>query len=323
MTDLQVFVTKFFDTLGAIVEEVEYSLIYVIIPEEYNDVFGKTELKLCFDYEVYLENPDYEFVTFGSFILDKIISLSFKYSSSSIRYVFIDNLNVIEPEEKIKKFLNKDRCNIEIIEQDKVINYFVNYNFKVNYISDNVVEEFENVVINLNTLCVSNDFSKNLNNIFYGIKPQYDYPLNCSVDFLEGFKKAVEEIKFIGKSKANDFVNKSAKDKEIKRINEYYQSLKIEAEKRMKRKNLSQEKVNEYKHKIELYDIEKNKQLNEIIERYNIKSEIIFQNTVVYAVPVIYFKYKLTSRNEPDGQLGSCYFNKCYPRGVNITNCFN
>ncbi|RMD04319.1 hypothetical protein D9O40_02410 [Clostridium autoethanogenum] len=310
MTDLQVFVTKFFDTLGAAVEEVEYSLIYVIIPEEYNDVFGKTELKLCFDYEVYLENPDYEFVTFGSFILDKIINLSFEYSRASIRYVLVDNLNVIEPEKKIKDFLSKDRCNIEIIEQYKVINYFARYSFKVNYISDNAVEEFENIVIDMNNLCISNNFSKILNNIFYETKPKYDYPLNCSVDFLEGFKKAVKQIESISKLKANNFVNTSVKDKETERINEYYQSLKIEAEKRMKRKNLSQEKINEYKHKIKLYDIEKDRQLNEIIERYNVKSEIIFQNTVVYAVPVIYFKYKLTSRNESDGKLGSCYFNK-------------
>jgi hypothetical protein len=310
MTDLQVFVTKFFDTLGAAVEEVEYALIYVVIPDEYKSVFGKTELKLCFDYEVYLENPDYEFVTFGSFILDKIINLSFEHSRASIRYVLVDNLNVTEPEKKIKDFLNKDRCNIEIIEQDKCINYFAKYSFKVNYISDNVVEEFENLVIDMNNLCVSKSFSENLSSIFYETNPQYDYPLNCSVDFLEGFKKAVKQIESTSKLKANNFANISAKDKEIERINKYYQSLKIEAEKRMKRKNLSQEKINEYKHKIRLYDIEKDRQLNEIIERYNVKSEIIFQNTVVYAVPVMYFRYKLTSRNEPDGKLGSCYFNK-------------
>lgn len=133
--------------------------------------------------------------------------------------------------------------------------------FKVNYISDNVVEEFENIVIDMNNLCISNNFSKILNNIFYETKPKYDYLLNCSVDFLEGFKKAVKQIESISKLKANNFVNTSVKDKEMERINEYYQSLKIEAEKRMKRKNLSQEKINEYKHKIKLYDIEKDRQL--------------------------------------------------------------
>ena len=131
MSDLQRFVIKFFNTLGAAVEEVDYALIDVLIDDEFKNIFGKTELKLCFDYEVYLENPKYELVTFGSFILDKIIDLSFQFSNTCIRYAIVDNLNVTEPEKKIKKFLNLDRTNVEIIEENKVINYFVKYSFKV------------------------------------------------------------------------------------------------------------------------------------------------------------------------------------------------
>lgn len=310
MTDLQAFVTKFFDVMGAIVEEVEYSLIYVVIPDEYKDIFGKNELKLCFDYEAYLENPDYEFVTFGSFILDKIINLSFEYFNACIRYVFVDNLNVAEPEKRIKDFLSENVYNIEIMAQSKVINYFTKYDFKVNYISDNIIENFEDAVIDMSTLRVSNDLSEILNSVFYDVKPQYDYPVNCNVDFLAGFKKAVEQIKIIGSSKMNDFRNMPVENREIKRINEYYESLKSEAEKRMRRKNLSQEKVDEYKHKIDLYDSEKSRQIDEIKDRYNVKLEVIFQNAVVYAVPVIYFKYKLIHRNKLENKLGECYFNK-------------
>lgn len=36
-------------------------------------------------YEVYVENQEYELVTFGSFILDKILDLSFKLSNTCIR----------------------------------------------------------------------------------------------------------------------------------------------------------------------------------------------------------------------------------------------
>ncbi|WP_249175655.1 hypothetical protein [Clostridium tyrobutyricum] len=301
---------KIFKVLGAVVEEVEYSLVYVVIPDEYKEIFGKTELKLCFDYEVYLENPDYEFVTFGSFVLDKIINMSFDYSGTSIRYVVVDNLNVTKPEEKIKKFLNEDRCNIEIIGQSKEINYFTNYNFKVDYISDNIIEEFENTVIDMGNLCVSDNFCRNLNKVFYETKPQYDYPLNCNVNSLEGFKNAVKQIKKISKTKIDDFNKVPIKDREIKRINKYYESLKYEAEKRMQRKNLSVEKINDYKHKIELYDIEKNRQITEITDRYNVKLELTFQNAVVYAVPVICFTYKVVKRNKSDNQFEMCYFNK-------------
>ena len=43
----------------------------------------------------------------------------------------------------------------------------------------------------------------------------------------------------------------------------------------MKRKNLSEEKINDYKHKIEIYNIEKQRQLNEITEKYRYKISYI------------------------------------------------
>lgn len=308
MTDLQQFVIKFFDTLGALIDEVDYALIDVLIEDQYKNIFGKTELKLCFDYEVYLENPNYELVTFGSFILDKIIDLSFNISNTSIRYAIVDSLKVFEPENKIKKFLNLDRTNVEILEENKVTNYFVKYSFKISYISDNTIEEFEEVVINMNSLSVSHNFCNNLNNIFYENKPQYDYPLNCKIDFLESLKEALKEIEKIKEFKANKFSSKSTINREMERINQYYESLKLEAEKRMKRKNLSEDKVNEYKHKIKVYDIEKDRQTNEITEKYRVKSQVIFQNALVYAVPMICFKYKLSGRNISEDMF-ECLYN--------------
>ncbi|MEQ8197775.1 MAG: hypothetical protein ABRQ27_07200 [Clostridiaceae bacterium] len=308
MTDLQQFVIKFFDTLGAAVVEAEYALIDVLIDEKYKNIFGKTELKLCFDYEVYLENHQYELITFGSFILDKIIHLSFNISNTSIRYVVVNNLNLTEPENKIKKFKNLDRTNVEILEERKVMNYFVKYSFKISYISDNTIEEFEDVVIDMNSISISEKFSKNLNNIFYERKQQYHYPLDCNIDFLDGFKEALKEIESIKAFKSDRFSGKLIIKREIERINQYYNSLKFEAEKRMKRKNLSEDKISEYEHKIKIYNIEKYRQINEMEEKYRVKSQITFQNAVVYAVPMICFKYKLSGRNKPEGEF-QCLYN--------------
>lgn len=311
MSQLQQFVIRFFNTLGAAIEEVDYALIEVLIDDEYKNIFGKVEMKLCFDYEVYLENPDSELVIFGSFILDKIIDLSFKFSNSCIRYAVGDNLNIAEPEKKIKKFLNLDRTNIEIIEESKIRSYFVKYSFKVKYISDNTIEEFEEVSIDMNSLSISHEFCNNLNNIFYETNPQYDYPINCNIDFLEGLKRAVEEIGSIEKSKKERLSSKLIIDKELERINFYYDSLKLECEKRMKRKNLSEEKVNDYKHKIDIYNIEKQRQINEIIEKYRIKSEILFENAVVYELPMVRFKYRIKSRNTLVEE-GTCIYNTIF-----------
>ena len=308
MSDLQRFVIKFFNTLEAIVDEVDYALIDVLIDDEFKNIFGKTELKLCFDYEVYLENPSYELVTFGSFILDRIIDLSFKLVNTSIRYSVVDNLNIAEPEKKIKKFLNLDRTNIEIIEESKNMNYFVKYSFKLSYVSDDTIEEFEDVVIDMNSLSVSQKFYDNLNSVFYESKPQCDYPLNCSMDFFEGLKCALKDIAIVKELKMEKFTSKLLVNKEIERINLYYDSLELEAEKRMKRKNISEEKINEYKHKIDLYDIEKQRQLNEITEKYRVKTNVFLENAVVYAVPMVSFKYKLIGREKSEEEC-TCFYN--------------
>jgi len=308
MSNLQQFVIKFFTTLGAAIEEVDYALIHVLIDDEFKNIFGKTELKLCFDYEVYLENPKYELVTFGSFILDKIIDLSIKLSNTSIRYAVVDNLNVAEPEKKIKKFLNLDRTNLEIIDEKKFINYFVKYSFKVTYASDNTIEEFEDAVIDMKSMSISNKFYDNLNSVFYESKPQYDYPLNSNIDFLMALKEVLKEIDRIKELKTEQLGNIVIINKEEERINLYYDSLKIEAEKRMNRKNLSEEKVNDYKHKIEIYNMEKQRQLNEITEKYKIKTNVFLQNAVVYAVPMIVFKYKILGRNNSNEEC-TCFYN--------------
>lgn len=308
MSDLQGFVIKFFNTLGAVVDEVDYALIEVLVDDEFKNIFGKTELKLCFDYEVYLENPQYELVTFGSFILDKIMDLSFKFSNNCIRYAIVDNLNIMEPEKKIKKFLDLDRTNVEIIEESNTMDYFVKYSFKVRYVSDNTIEEFEDMVIDMKTLSISNEFCENMDAVFYEPKQQYSYPLDCNVDFLEGLKKALKEIKSIKELKMDKFSRDSLVNRESQRIVLYYESLKLETEKRMKRKNLSEEKINDYKHKIEIYNIEKQRQLNEITEKYSIKSYVFLENVVIYEVPMVVFKYKLTGRNRA-GEEFKCIYN--------------
>ncbi len=76
----------------------------------------------------------------------------------------------------------------------------------------------------------------------------------------------------------------------------------------MHRKNLSEEKINEYGHKIEIYNNEKQRQISEITEKYRVKSYIFLENAVVYAVPIIVYKYKLTGRNKA-GEEFECIYN--------------
>lgn len=73
---LQQFVTETVENLGGMVMPVEYALCHVLIPETYASYFqNKTEHKLSFDFEVAQENPDSEFVTFGSYVLEQLLAI--------------------------------------------------------------------------------------------------------------------------------------------------------------------------------------------------------------------------------------------------------
>jgi len=54
--------------------------------------------------------------------------------------------------------------------------------------------------------------------------------------------------------------------------------------------------------------MEKQRQLNEITEKYKIKTNVFLQNAVVYAVPMIVFKYKILGRNNSNEEC-TCFYN--------------
>ena len=312
MTGLQQFVTNFFETLDSAVVEVEYALIEVLIPDKYVTTFGKSELKLCFDYEVYLENTDYELVTFGSFILDKIIDLSFLSAKTSMRYVNVNNLDVYQPEEKIKKYIGLERNNIDILEDFSIINSFIKYSFKVRYVSDNTFEEFQDIIIDSRTGERSIQFEENCDTIFYDSKPeQYALPIEVPINFQLNLKKSIEILNEIAHSKAEKMMNDSEYEKEANRITLYYESLKNEAKKRSTRKNLAEEKIAEYENKIKIYEMEKNRQLNDVHEKYTVKPELLLQNIIIYAVPYKKYVYKV-SENRATNEDKTCYYNMLF-----------
>jgi len=116
--NLQNFVLQVIEIIGGDIDRLEYALCYVILPDEYIDMFeGKSEMLLAFDIEVAQENPDSEFVTFGSYILDKIIEIANKKAICTTRYIAVDNLILGKAQEKLKNFLNIDRGILEILQE--------------------------------------------------------------------------------------------------------------------------------------------------------------------------------------------------------------
>lgn len=292
--NLQSFVTSVIEAMGGLVEPLEYALCEVIIPDEYKEYFqGKTEMVLAFDFEVAEENPSAEFVTFGSYVLDKLIEIINAKAVTSVRYAVIDKLVLADAGDKLKKFLNIDRGTLEIVEEKKVMAGFAVFNFITGFTTEERVEENNEIWIDLTAGTVSQEMKDAKSSIFYETEPREIYPVSKLIPITDAFTTAFEEVKRTVDVEKLKYKDGLILQSEIKRIEEYYEDLLKENNKRMQRKGITEERIQELEGKNHALLLEKERQLNEIIEKYSVVTDIALQNGVIYFIPVIQYGIKL------------------------------
>lgn len=297
--NLQNFATSVIEAMGGLVEPIEYALCEAIIPEEYKEHFqGKTELLLAFDFEVAEENPSAEFVTFGSYVLDKLIEIINTKAVTTVRYVVVDKLILAGAEEKLKKFLNIDRGTLKIIEEKKVMTGFVVFNFITGFTTEERVEENKEIWVNMAANTVSQEMKENKSSIFYETESQEVYPVNKVISVIDAFTIAFEEVKQFVDSEKLKYKDDLILQNEIKRIEEYYEELLKENNKKMQRKGATEEKIQELKGKSNTLLLEMERQLKEITEKYSVVTDIALQNGIIYFVPVIQYRIILESAHK-------------------------
>lgn len=122
--------TKIIEAMGGLVEFTEYALARVLLPEEYKERFqGRTEMLLAFDFEVAEENPDSDFVTFGSEVFENFLDIALSTPASDVRYAIVDRVSVNNPEERIARILSTDgHFDISIV-QERLLWQFGRYLF--------------------------------------------------------------------------------------------------------------------------------------------------------------------------------------------------
>ncbi|HEY5560631.1 MAG TPA: hypothetical protein VIK72_02560 [Clostridiaceae bacterium] len=306
--NLQNFVTLVIEALGGIVEPIEYALCEALIPEEYKYLFqGKSELLLAFDFEVAEENPEAEFVTFGSYVLDQLLQIIKEKTITTVRYVIVDNLKVSNPQDKIKNFLKLDRAKIEIIEENTVLIAFAAFNFITGYTVEERIEERNEIWIDMTSNTISNEMLDSKNSIFYEEKSKEVYSVDELVPILNAFETAYNSLKQIVEMQKLEYKDDDILHNEISRIEQYYEDLFRENRKKMQRKGADDEKIKELKAKEETLQLEKQRQLKEITEKYSVVSDMALDSGIIYFLPVLEYRVKLTIAHKEEEQL--IYYN--------------
>jgi len=305
---LQQFVTETIEELGGIVIPVEYALCQVLIPKDYASFFqNKTELTLAFDFEVAQENPNAEFVTFGSFILEQLLTIVHQNATCTLRFAEIERLKLGNPLKKITEFLANRQGKITILEEQPVLGVWAVFGYNVTFVADERIESVEQVWVNLQTNEIDLFMKQEQNRIVYKQTPLYTYPISGSIDILQALNAATKYVQSLVEKQKSEQSNRLILEKDIERITNYYSELLVENEKRSNRKGLSEDKVKEIKTKSEAIKLERDKQLQEIYNKYNGQIELNLDNGMLYFVPILEYKIEVVFRGDAKEQ--KLYYN--------------
>lgn len=305
---LQQFVTETIEELGGIVIPVEYALCQVLIPKDYASFFqNKTELTLAFDFEVAQENPNAEFVTFGSFILEQLLTIVHQNATCTLRFAEIERLKLGNPLKKITEFLANRQGKITILEEQSVLGVWAVFGYNVTFVADERIESVEQVWVNLQTNEIDLFMKQEQNRIVYKQTPLYTYPISGSIDILQALNAATKYVQSLVEKQKSEQSNRLILEKDVERITNYYSELLVENEKRSNRKGLSEDKVKEIKTKSEAIKLERDKQLQEIYNKYNGQIELNLDNGMLYFVPILEYKIEVVFRGDAKEQ--KLYYN--------------
>lgn len=305
---LQQFVTETVESLGGAVMPVEYALCHVLIPEDYAPYFqNKTELALSFDFEVAQENPDSEFVTFGSYVLEQLLDLVHQKAKTATRYAEVDRLELGNPEKKIAGFLQNEQGKLTIENERSVFGIWAVFHYHITLVADERTESIEQIWINLLTNEIDPAMREEQNRIMYQEQNEAAYPIPVAIDMDGAYKTATEQVQAIGEEQKRKHIDEREMNKDIERITNYYAALVAENDKRANRKGLSEEKRAEILQKSEAIKLERDKQLQEIDSKAKGEIEISLDHAILYFVPLLQYEVKREFRGDKEDLL--VYYN--------------
>jgi hypothetical protein len=293
--DLQRYVTEVLEAAGALVQPVDYALCQVLVPDCCRDLFqGRDECLLAFDFETAQENPTADFVTFGSHLLDALLRLPRQMAISLVRHVIVDKLALASADERIARHLNIRRAGFKITSERAALDFWVMFMFRIAYLSDERVEQIRPVWIDL----ASGECLPQLDpaHLFHDDKALPAIPVMQTVEVGAAFMTAWNHVRQAATEQAARYTRSKHLDRELIRITDYYEDLQEENQRLMGRKGISAERSAELADKAKSLILERDRQIHEMRDKYEVKPQISLDHAVLYTVPTLEYTLVLTDK---------------------------
>lgn len=299
MVQLQRFVTSVIEAMGGLVEPVEYALVQAMAPAGSVDLFqGREEVLLAFDYEVAEENPQAEFVTFGSYLLDQLLSFVQAEALGAVRIADVEPPELAKAEEKIRKFLGPDAGSVVLKQQRTVYGMWAQFAFRLNYLSDEKDTEFVRIWVDLVQGTVCSDMQEHFHLIPLSDTVDICYPKADTSGIDTAFGLAHDKARELAERGKSGRRNDRMLERERIRIVDYYDELYRETLKRSERKGLTEEKKRELLDKAASIMQEKDKQLLDIADKYDVRTECLLDHGQLLLLPLLEYEVEWVRRRE-------------------------
>jgi len=275
------FVTNSLNGIGAVTEFLSYNYAEALIPDDLSDYFeGENYFKLAFDFDVARRHEDAEFVTYGSYFLDRLTYVARQQGLAGKRHISSGEIDIQSVERKLRGKVIFRGCKGAFLAAKPMLYHYALFNFKVSYISDDKLEEIHKVLVNLNTNLVDEAMSDELESSILIDKPDIGYPPEevCSINEAYQVATTYLEERIQPKIEELEGTLKGRLGPQKKQVEEYYETLAAELEERRERVKSDPEKAKVFDEKLQVNEIDKQRRLRELEDKSRLSVSLLLFN---------------------------------------------
>jgi tetratricopeptide (TPR) repeat protein len=292
------FVTKCLESVGTLVEFTAYNYAEVLIPDELTDYFdGENYYKLAFDFDVARLHEEAEFVTYGSYFLDKVIDLASQKGLTCKRHIADENLELRNLPQKIANKVTFRNQRMTFVANSPVLYHYLLFSFKVSYVSDEREDQIIKLLVNLNTGHVDNKMLESIGSAFFTDNPHTNYGAENMQSVDCAYKVATEALEEQIQPRIHDIQNKIKirLAGEKNRITEYYDQIDSELKLKLEKLNEKENKegTKTINDKLRLSVIERQRRLKEIEEKNALNTYVTLFSASLISQTKIRNKYNV------------------------------
>ena len=292
------FVTKCLQSVGALVEFTAYNYAEVLIPDEFIYHFdGQSYFKLAFDFDVARKHEDTEFVTYGSYFLDKVIELASQRGLTCKRHIIDNDVELRNLPQKIANKIAFRNCRMAFMANSPVIYHYILFNFKVSYVSDEREDQIIRLLVNLNTGHIDNRMLEAIRSAFFTDSSHTSYTIENIQPVDYAYKTATKALENQIQPKIREIQSKIKMRLagEKIRIIEYYDQIDNELKLKLERLSESENKdgIKSINDKLRLSMIERQRRLEDIEEKNALNAHVTLFNATLVSQTKIRNKYNI------------------------------